>query len=279
MKKISITALCLIKNEENWVWYAIKSVIDYFDKIIVFDTGSTDNTVKIIKSIKSPKIVLEEKGEVDRAGVTAMRQEMLDRTDSEWFLILDGDDIWPKAAIKELIGSIGNAKPHEDAVVVGSWWCLGDVYNYYPAIEKLKHAKAPKDLTGWRSARAIRKINGLHCVGSYPLDSYADRSGRNIAYWSKKRQIFLKEKYFHTSLLPRSSSRKKDLEVIGRGQKTSFHRGKTFPQNFKYPEVFFLSRPKMVPSPWRKMTLIEEFTNLYIRGIRFFKRLVESYNK
>ena len=55
-KKQFIWANCLIKNEERWVWYALQSVLPYVDKILVWDTGSTDNTVEIIKTIKSNKI-------------------------------------------------------------------------------------------------------------------------------------------------------------------------------------------------------------------------------
>ena len=58
-----ITAHCLIKNEENFVWYAIKSVVDFVDKIIVFDTGSTDKTVELIKKLAEEypeKIIFEE---------------------------------------------------------------------------------------------------------------------------------------------------------------------------------------------------------------------------
>lgn len=264
---------CLVKNEENWIWYAINSVIDYVDKILVFDTGSTDRTVEIVKSIKSSKIIIEEKGNVDRAGVTKMRQQMLERCDTDWFLILDGDEVWPKAGIKELVGEIQNAGLEKEVVVVGSWWCFGDVYHYYEEPERLRHPKAPTDLLGWKSGRAIKRIKGLHCVNLYPLDSYADKNGLNVAYWSKKRHLFLKEKYFHMSLLPRSSSRIKDKEVILRGQKTRFHRGFPFPPDTSYPEVFYLKRPSIVPSPWRRLTLADEIKGLYFRAENLIERI------
>ena len=60
---MSITAHCLVKNEENFVGFAIKSVINFVDKVIVFDTGSTDKTVGLIKNLVKEfpeKIIFED---------------------------------------------------------------------------------------------------------------------------------------------------------------------------------------------------------------------------
>ena len=55
---MSIWAHTLVKNEERFVWFAINSVIDYVDEMRVWDNGSSDSTVKIIKSIKNSKIMI-----------------------------------------------------------------------------------------------------------------------------------------------------------------------------------------------------------------------------
>jgi len=39
--KDAITAHMIVKNEEQWVWYALQSILPYVDKVIVYDTGST----------------------------------------------------------------------------------------------------------------------------------------------------------------------------------------------------------------------------------------------
>src|SRR3990167_5692967 len=57
VKMASITVHCVVKNEEKWVWYALNSVIDIAQKVLIFDTGSTDKTVEIIKKIKNKKII------------------------------------------------------------------------------------------------------------------------------------------------------------------------------------------------------------------------------
>ncbi len=47
---MTIWGQTVIRNEENWVWFAIMSVIKFVDKVIVYDLGSADNTLKIVKS-------------------------------------------------------------------------------------------------------------------------------------------------------------------------------------------------------------------------------------
>ena len=47
--------LFMIKNEENSIKKSIESVSKYIKNIIVFDTGSTDNTINIIKSLCKDK--------------------------------------------------------------------------------------------------------------------------------------------------------------------------------------------------------------------------------
>ena len=53
-----LTVHCVVKNEEKWIWFAIESIRDIAKEIIIYDTGSTDNTVEIIKTIKDKKIKL-----------------------------------------------------------------------------------------------------------------------------------------------------------------------------------------------------------------------------
>ena len=51
MSKIRITAHMMVKNEARFVWYSIMSVLDYVDRIRIWDTGSNDGTVEIIESL------------------------------------------------------------------------------------------------------------------------------------------------------------------------------------------------------------------------------------
>ncbi len=51
-----LSAMMRLKNEERWIYYAIASIIDYTDEIIVVLQNSTDKTEQIIKEFRSNKI-------------------------------------------------------------------------------------------------------------------------------------------------------------------------------------------------------------------------------
>ena len=94
----TLTAHMMLCNEERWCWYAIMSVINYVDHMIIYDTGSTDNTVKIIKEILQipqykDKVIFEEKGKVEREEFVRLRDEMVQRTKDDYFMIVDGDEV------------------------------------------------------------------------------------------------------------------------------------------------------------------------------------------
>ncbi len=104
-----IWAHTLVRNEERYLWYAVMSAINYVDKILIWDTGSTDKTVEIIEKIQKiypHKIKFREIGEVDIDEFTSVRQQMLDETKSDWVLILDGDEVWWDDSIRKVVDKI-----------------------------------------------------------------------------------------------------------------------------------------------------------------------------
>ncbi|MDP2923124.1 MAG: glycosyltransferase family A protein [Candidatus Omnitrophota bacterium] len=46
-----ISAIIRVNNEEEYLYYAIKSIVDYIEEIIIIDNLSTDHSPKIIKSL------------------------------------------------------------------------------------------------------------------------------------------------------------------------------------------------------------------------------------
>ena len=49
---IKITAHMVVKNEDRFVWYAISSILKCADTFLIADTGSEDDTIKIIEEMK-----------------------------------------------------------------------------------------------------------------------------------------------------------------------------------------------------------------------------------
>ena len=49
MSKIHIAALIMCKNEKKRLHVTLESLVGYIDSLIIFDTGSTDNTMDICR--------------------------------------------------------------------------------------------------------------------------------------------------------------------------------------------------------------------------------------
>lgn len=257
---MTITAHCLVKNEENYVWYAINSVIDQVDKMLVWDTGSSDRTVEIVKSIKNSKILFSQKGERNAKGIAGLRQEMLEETKNDWVFILDGDEIWGEPEIESTLDLARNADSGRDVIVSPNLMMIGDIFHY-------QEAAAGRYKIGGRrghlNIRAIKKsIPGLHIEGEYPNEAYVDKDGKAVQDFSEDRLIFSNHPYLHTSFLDRSPVK------LG----TKYELGIPTNLDFYYPEVFFTPRPQIVPSPWRRRTGFYELVSFFQTPLKKMRR-------
>lgn len=117
---MSITVHSIVKNEPL-VYYSIRSVYPYVDRILIYDTGSTDHTLddiqRLIDEDADKKIVFKEvkfpdeswrndreipeyilqvekqqsDGEVKCLGWA--RKTQIEETETDYFLVVDGDEV------------------------------------------------------------------------------------------------------------------------------------------------------------------------------------------
>lgn len=256
----------IVHNEENFIWFALMSVIDYVDKILVWDSGSTDKTVEIIKEIikaKPKKIEFKEVGPVDKYEFTKMRQAMLDESKCDWIFILDGDEIWWEDSIKKVVALINKEGNDINAIVVPFYNAVGDIYHY-----QSKGAGRYKLLgrEGHLTVRAINKsIPGLHVVEPYGKEGYYDGNGLPIQESSSKKVKFLEAPFMHLTHLKRSSK-------SGGINKYKFDLGVPFPSSIFFPEVFNRVSPEEVPSPLARRGMLYEFIARFILPFISIKR-------
>lgn len=262
----------IVKNEDRYLWFAVKSVIDYLDKILIWDTGSNDKTVQIINLLQKEylkKIEFIKYGYVDAYKFTKARQEMLDQTKSDWFVIVDGDEVWWEDSIKKITETIQKKGEKLDLIVVPHYNIVGDIYHYQEetgANYKIDNRK------GHINIRAInRKIPGLHFDKPHGQQGLYDGENNLIQERSGER-AFVEAPYLHFTHMIRSSVKNFDEKVPKREPKFSFELGIPFPKNFQYPEVFYNSKPDIVPSPWQKMPRGYFFTSLLTTPFKKFKR-------
>lgn len=255
---MKISAHMVVKNEERWVWFAIMSVIDYVDEVLIIDMKSTDKTLEIIKSIHNPKI----KFFGDLGDAVANRNFLITQNKSKWILILDGDEVWTENGIKELVSNLKNnfvylVSPFKNL--------LGDVYHYQD------ESAGKYEVHGRKGHLTIRAINvsqipGLHVIGTYPLEGYCDKDDMLIQNDPDHRFNFMKNIYLHMTHLLRSS------RPIS--NKHKYEWGHPMPGSFEYPKCFYLPRSEIISSPWKKRGLGYVLNASWQTPLKLIKRRV-----
>ena len=252
---MKIWAHTLVKNEEKYLWYAVTSVVDHVDKVLLWDTGSTDRTLEICKELSNK---FPEKIDFCQVKISSaeefpkLRNKMLQTTEADWFLMVDGDEVWWEDSIKKVIGTISKKGKRIESIVVPMIYPIGDIYH------RQEEAAGKYELAGKKGHYALRGINrsipGLTSLNPHGTWGWTDGEGRMIQDRSSEKLLFIDAPYMHFSHLPRAGTIEDEKKVIKRPQKIKHELGNPLPKDFYYPEVFFRERPKFVPSPWNRMT-------------------------
>lgn len=254
----------IVNNEENFLYFAVMSIVDFVDKIIIWDTGSTDKTLEVIGELKKnlgEKIQFEEIGKVDKYQFSRMRQKMLDQSQSDWILILDGDEIWWRDSIKKVIQEIEKRGEEIEGIVVPMIVPVGDIYH----IQEEKAGKYNiQGRVGHISLKAFsKKIPGLHVDWPYGKEGFFDKDNRLIQ--ERKKIIFLDAPFLHLTHLKRSFSKRPY-------EKFKYELGAHVDEGFKFPEVLYEQLPKFLPSPWVRISGIKEMFAKTLTPLRKIKR-------
>lgn len=251
---MKITAHCLIKNEGRFVWYSVMSIINYVDKVLLWDTGSTDGTQDVVGEILKAgkdKVDFREYGPIDIDGFTKARQAMLDVTKTDWIVMVDGDEIWWEDSIVKLVEAINSFKGKTiQSVVVPTINLIGDFYHYQEA------AAGQYSFGKWRGHYNLRAVNrnipGLHSYGPHGTWGWVDEENKMIQNREPKEITLVEAPYLHATFLQRSLELEREKDVPKRTRKLKYEFGIPFPGDFYYPEVLFKKRPSIVPSVWEK---------------------------
>ena len=260
-----ISAHMIVKNEDQWVWFSIQSILPYVDELLITDTSSTDHTIEIIRSIKSSKIKLSMVKVGSSADVTSVRQSQLHRTKNAWIWIVDGDEIYSEATVKECLSAIDSDK--YEGIVVRRYDLLGDIY--HRQIESV----GSYELFGQKGHLVTRlinkeKIRGLHYQGDYPLEGWFDQTGVSTHDHDRK-NWYITDNYLYHAMYLKRSSLGSNLPMFNRN-KYKVETGISITTS--PPEVFSLTRPQFVPDPLSRRTLGYELVASIITPIKDLKR-------
>lgn len=237
------------------------SVKDYVDEMLVFDDDSSDHTWKIINMIRDKKIKAERGSFINAATI---RNQLLSKTKTDWFLILDGDEVWNSDRVMKLIKYLETCPKDTQGVFVRTRNCVGDVFHYQPE-------SAGKytflGMTGNYSMRAFRNISGFKWGLDYPRETFFDNKG--MAVDKKVKNIsFCDTYYWHMTFLPRTfvqSERKyRQISKIENGIKVVNEK--------ELPSMFFVEHPSEVSSALTRRSFLFEIQAKIISPLKEFKR-------
>lgn len=105
-KKLDLSALIITYNEENNIAALIED-LDFADEIIIVDSFSTDNTVKIAQSYKNVQVF-----QYAFENYATQRNYAISLASNSWILFLDADERLTHALKEEIIQTLLRKKQH-----------------------------------------------------------------------------------------------------------------------------------------------------------------------
>lgn len=183
-KPLTIHTVC---KDEPFIYYAVKSVYDYADKILLYDTGTTDKLAlkgikQLLKEDKEKKIVYKlyaiDKNEQSviisdkktfpnaKFGVGQIRQIMIDDTDTEYFMTVDGDEIFYKETMERIVEEVIPNAPEEK-------YQFGLPHIWFYDVRTL--CKFGGTISG-----RLLKTNKVKMTGSYPEEYHANKENGEV---------------------------------------------------------------------------------------------------
>jgi len=149
----------IVKNEERYLGKclkALKPVLDAVDsELIIADTGSTDNTVNIAKQFTDNVFHFEWCNDYSKA-----RNSTLDRSQGEWYMFIDADEILQNPNELICFFNSGEYKKYNNASII--------IRN----INNLNYNDNYHDFDAARLVKNDKKVRFMLAIheGLYPLD-------------------------------------------------------------------------------------------------------------
>lgn len=263
--KFGITSHTIVRNEDRFIWFAIQSIINHVDKMIIYDTGSSDQTVSIIKSIRSPKITFKSFSPQTPSQITSLRQKQLNLTKTPWFMILDGDEVWWKNSIQQA-KQTAKSNPKLWGIITPTINCIGDIYHYQ---EEQAGNYQFAGYKGHLAVRLMKKLPNLKVKNNYPLEGYYATTTKQITDFPDKLK-FVDSPYLHLTNLNRSTSSKSAVH----SREKKYELGTKFTEKLKYPESFYHKPPLIVPNPWVKASFQDKIISTIQTPLKKIKRRI-----
>ena len=194
-----LTAHMVVRNEP-FVYYAVKSIYDYVDTILLWDTGSYDahtleDILKCLKEDYSRKIMFKkvkidsdelywtaktvaQESDINKGlvNVGTIRQQMIDATQTSHFIIVDGDEVHYRSGAKKFREIVNNWDSDIDCVYLPICW----FYDF-------EHVIASYD--AYSVVGRIFKTQNVEMNDKSPMEMHVSKVNKEVLHLSNPRAI------------------------------------------------------------------------------------------
>jgi hypothetical protein len=148
---------------------------------------------------------------------------MIQKTKTDWFMILDGDEVWTNRGMEEVILCIYENGARINYVLSDIYLCVGDVFHDH-------NRSLMQKLTGihdLRLSRFYKYQDGMRWVGEYGVDQLYS-SDNKVYYSDVSRGYTITNKFWHVTHLQRSSVDENDYTSNSATETRGKKRRKTY---------------------------------------------------
>lgn len=115
----SLTPVVLVMNDEYFLPYALECTRGHFERYVIYDVGSTDETGNVIdwfvETNKEAKFVVRKLPFVDPAVQGTFRNSMIPETETNFYFILDADEVYHESEFDRIYWAVcGLENKHYD---------------------------------------------------------------------------------------------------------------------------------------------------------------------
>jgi glycosyltransferase involved in cell wall biosynthesis len=233
--RLPLTCGYITKNEGQFLEASLRAICPYIEELIIFDSGSTDETLKIAEKFRGEVPGFKIKNYTWKNDFSAARNDLANEAKHRWILFIDGDEVIDEKGIQQISAAVKSESAD----------CYSLIQRNYTLDSSIEGAKLVSD----------KNLPGLNSAPTplYFFDNWMERlyrRDRGLKY----------EGRIHESLLP--TCRKLNLKHATLPA-VLHHYGRLKTTQVEKAEYYLkLTEQKVKEEPANVVAVIELITNL-----------------
>lgn len=185
---MNLTVIILTKNEEKNIEDVIKNAKLVTDKVLVVDSGSTDNTVDLAEKLNARVVFRAWDNDF-----SAQRNFALEHVDTEWVLYLDADERMNDSLVQAIKGAVAS-NVQKQYVIIRKIKALGFEFRHGIFKPDKVSRMFPTNAVRWENKVHERPVCNLQeavlsgWIDHYTYDSWQqwwEKAGKYTTIWAE----------------------------------------------------------------------------------------------